>query len=136
MPKPQLYFVRDGKTYREANNGEIYILDGVASNVQKSALTNWLKAGYFAGNLIPEPWRLDGDGDGDGDDQANLVEDQAYQDNEVIVEDKVDEIFEAVKNPEPIISSKSSILIKPVIYNIKQIPDDRRRSGYTEYRRL
>jgi|688.fasta_scaffold863898_2 hypothetical protein len=130
MPKPQLYFVRDGKTYREANNGEIYILDGVASNVQKSALTNWLKAGYFAGNLIPEPWRLDGDGDdGDGD----VVEDQ---DNEVIVEDKVDEIFEAVKNPEPIISSKSSILIKPVIYNIKQVPDDRRRSGYTEYRRL
>lgn len=127
MPKPQLYFVRNGKTYREMDNGDIYIFDGVASNPQKSMLTTWLKGGLNAGHPIPHPWRLEGDDIIESAESTNMIPEN------VVIENNLETIFDEIERPKVVQEFQT---IKPLIYNIKQVPDDRRRSGYTEYRRM
>jgi hypothetical protein len=134
MPKPQIYCVRDGKTYRKINDDEIYVLDGVASNVQKTALTNWLKSGMREKTIIPPyPWRLEEAGDDMIDEEDSSIE------NELSLrsEQRFDEIMDTVQNPGVIEKAEAEkVIIKPILYNIKQVPDDRRRTGYAVYRRM
>ena len=122
MPRNQLYHVRDGKTYRECDD-ILYILDGVATNVQKAQLSSWLKSHNTSGDDMPEPWYVESE-------IVDLLDDQETR-NEVIIHNTlpdttVEKVEEEVKR----------VCVKPIIYNIKQVPDDRRRTGYTLYRRL
>lgn len=130
MPRNQLYQVRDGKTYRECDN-LIYILDGIATNVQKGQLSSWLKSHHTSGSDLPEPWYIETDPDVEREEniRKELERTELVWDN--IVSEFPDTTVEKVE--EEVVKR---VCIKPVIYNIKQVPDDRKRTGYREYRRL
>jgi len=126
MPRNQLYQVRNGKTYRECND-IVYVLDGVATTVQKGQLSSWLKTHHTSGDDIPTPWYVEED------------EDIVLEENiRTELEQRGEIVFRDYPNiePEEVVNQPYSEGVKVVIYNIKQVPDDRRRTGYREYPRL
>lgn len=143
MPRNQLYQVRNGKTYRECD-GVLYILDGIATNVQKAQLSGWLRSHTTSGDDMPDPWYIEDDTQEDVelDDNIRIELEKVGGDYPGILnrlEEQVENIvFREYPNvaPEEVASITKRVCVKPIIYNIKQVPDDRRRTGYTEYRRL
>lgn len=122
MPRTQLYVFKNGKTQR-VHNDIVYELHGVASSNHKTMLTNFLKTNIFPEQEPPSPWYILGQ---EEEDEMNEVQET----ESVATTDRID--F-PIDDTVPVEETKPKV----VIYNIKQVPDNRgHRIGYTNYRRL
>jgi hypothetical protein len=110
-----------------------YYMPGIASTSDKKVLNDWIKK-TKGGGVPPLPWKS-----GYRSSYSGICVDE-FPDTEDIVEEVIpsiqsltDEDISKIVEPLQVLPATPSL---PTIFNIKSVPDDRRRTGYRTYPRL
>jgi hypothetical protein len=109
-----------------------YYMPGIASAIEKKTLNDWLKK--TKGNGVPPlPWKAGYRSAFSG----ICIDEFPEEDKESVpsitrmTEDDITKIVEPLR-----VQETPAMPTMPTIFNIKSVPDDRRRTGYRSYPRL